>query len=214
MANEHGESRTAFLVECFRSAHEELLTRIRQREEWFKIGLATQVVILAAMSGFEIFGAKTSGAVPPTWLPLISMPISLIIALLYNMEERMVGHLASYLSDLPRQEAKIARTEDAIHTFNSSSQLRTAVPGTLGYRGIANVIAFIVLPAIVTLRSLPSSSQLEKRIVFFDLALTLPILMVIIASWRYRLSIVRHGSQSAAGESPNTAAQPDSYAAG
>lgn len=85
MADKQEENRMAFLVECFRSAHEELMARIRQREEWFKIGLATQVVILAAMSGFEVFGTKTSGAraVPPTWLPLISMPISLTIASLH-----------------------------------------------------------------------------------------------------------------------------------
>jgi hypothetical protein len=193
MANEQGESRVSFLVECFRSAHEELITRIRQREEWFKIGLATQIVILAAMSGFEVFGTKTSGTVPPTWLPLISMPISMVFALLYSIEERMVGHLASYLGELPKKEAEVAGSESIIDTFNSSSQLRSSVPGTLNYRCATNILAFIVVPFIVTIWSPPSRSHLERIIWFFDLGLILPILFVIIASWRYRLSIVRHG---------------------
>lgn len=191
-----GEHRISFLIECFRSAHEELLARIRQREEWLKIGLATQVVIIAAMSGFEVFGTKTVGTVPPTWLPLISMPVALIIVLLYSMEERMVGHLASYLSELPVIEARIAKSPDVLPTFNSSRQLADAVPGTLLYRGFTNIIAFIVLPAIVTLWSPPSRSLIERSILWFDLALAVPILVVIIASWRYRLGVVRPHSDS------------------
>jgi hypothetical protein len=111
------DRRSAFLIECFRSAHEELLLRIKQREEWLRIGLATQVVILAAMSGFEVLGTKAAGGSnpgPPTWLRLISMPVALIVTLLYSVEERMIGHLASYLSEMPDIEASIANSKRQI----------------------------------------------------------------------------------------------------
>jgi hypothetical protein len=202
------DTRSAFLIESFRSAHNELLLRIKQREEWLKIGLATQVVILAAMSGFEVFGTKTLGgstsvSAPPSWLPLISMPIALIIALLYNMEERMIGHIASYLGETPRIEAAMTESKWLITTFNSSSQLRESVPGTLCYRGVTNVIVFIFLPGLVTILAPNLDSPVERNLRWLDIPLACAILFIIVASWRYRLSILKPSPEPSAPMVPN-----------
>jgi hypothetical protein len=56
--------RTNFLIETSRTSHEELMFRIKQRDDWMKLQLISQGALAALAFGIEVSGVKTASPVP------------------------------------------------------------------------------------------------------------------------------------------------------
>lgn len=125
------QERTSFLVACFETANEELLCRLKNRDDWIKLQLAAQVVILALANGVKLFGAEADSKI--MWVSALAMPIALVFYLLYVVEDRLIKHLADYLGELSNFEAKLASATWCISNFNSSRHLRAFLSETLIY---------------------------------------------------------------------------------
>jgi hypothetical protein len=76
------EARLDYLLECFRSAREELITRIRQRTELFRLQLIAQGIIVALAGGLSLESISVTGPLPD--VVALAIPVSFTIATPYG----------------------------------------------------------------------------------------------------------------------------------
>lgn len=180
-------SRTEYLLACFQSANEELLARVRQREEWIKFQIVAQVVVLALANGVKLLGAEPTSRV--FWVQALALPVSCVVCILYVVEDRLVKHLADYIGDLSAIEAKLQATTTFIPNFDSSEHLKAFFHETLGYRIISQFIVFLLIPvgiAIAYRWSSPSRSSVGWMLIAVDALVALTIASVLFANARFR----------------------------
>jgi len=140
-------SRVGLLLAFFQTAHEHLLHRVKQREEWIKLHLLSQVGIVALSNGIPMFNVQPSA--PAAWVAILALPLSTLFLLLYIVEDRLVKHLANYMSGLPKLETSIVREPPMIPNFDSSNDLQDFYRYSLSYRVWAQILIFILIPYCV-----------------------------------------------------------------
>ncbi|MGA7730462.1 MAG: hypothetical protein WCD37_04215 [Chloroflexia bacterium] len=149
-----------YLLECYRAAHEELMLRIKSRDNWLRIQLLSQGVILALAYGIEFQGGSTSA---PTPIVLLVAPIlSFIIACFYYVEDKLVSVLSRYSAAVSTAEAELrsgkvvlnSAASTQLHSYFSTASLLT---GGLYLRVVGQVVIFILLPGLLFLLRINST---------------------------------------------------------
>ncbi len=140
--------RMDYLFECFRTAREELLFRVRHRDDWLKTQLISQAALLALAKGIEIVGIKSATPYPD--LTAFSMSISLIFACLYYTEDNLIGYLSKYIGAISNTEAVLRQEKTIIACSDISEHLRLYARHTLPSRFLAQAFAFIIIPMGLT----------------------------------------------------------------
>jgi hypothetical protein len=175
-----------YLIECSRSAREELLLRVAHRDSYLNVHFLVQGVLLALSQGVKIAGVETS--VPLPFSLHLALPLTLVFALLYYTEDRLIGQLSSYVGNLSRQ----AR-EDSVRTIQSwdvSPQLREYARTAVWYRFWAHLAAFVIAPCVllsVLYYSHLSGSSFEWICGVVQAAMLAVLLALSIRELRYRL---------------------------
>lgn len=136
--------RIDYLLECYRTSCEQLLFRIKHRDEWLKIQLLAQAIFLALASGIEIGGVKATSPTP-TVLAL-AIPTSLVLAALYVLEDRIISHEVRYIARLSIKEAELSSSPTIIDNLEASPEIRQYAEETLPIRVVAQVSAFLLIP--------------------------------------------------------------------
>lgn len=196
MGSQNAEGRVSYLLTCVQTASDELLVRIKHRDDWLKLQLATQVVILALANGIQLLGAElatqggTESAPQVLWISVLSMPVSLVFYLLYVVEDRLVKHLADYLGDTSGMEARLSSGPgDPIPNFDSSRHLNAFFKETLVYRVASQFTVFLLIPGgIVLAHHLTSApiTPLDRTLAVVDLILAVVITRILFVSARFR----------------------------
>lgn len=140
--------RAAYLVECHRSGHEELMFRVSHRDNWLKIQMLAQATFLALAFGIEVGGVKATSGMP-TVLAL-ALPTALTLACLYVVEDRLIGLISRYIGRLSKLESRLTNSDAIIEYVGSSLELREYASGTLPFRVLAQCVAFALVPALLT----------------------------------------------------------------
>lgn len=139
------KERIQFLIESSRTSHEELIFRIKHRDDWLKIQLLAQVTMLALAFGIEIGGIRATSPIPS--VIALAIPTSFILACLYVVEDNLVGYLTSERGKFARTEAQMFPNEERIGLFEASDALDNYRRTTLPIRFAAQLGAFILIPA-------------------------------------------------------------------
>jgi hypothetical protein len=135
----------SYLIECSRSAREELLLRVQHRDSYLRLHFLVQGVLLALSKGVKIAGVEASS---PLSLSLyLAVPLTAVFALLYYTEDRLIGQLSSYVGSLSRPAQK--ESGEAVPCWDVSPQLREYARTTVVYRFLAHVAAFVVAPSVL-----------------------------------------------------------------
>jgi len=154
------KERVQFLIESSRTSHEELIFRIKHRDDWLKIQLLAQVIMLALTFGIEIGGIKATSPLPN--VIALAIPTSFILACLYVVEDNLVGYLTSERGKFSRTEAQMFPNEERIGLFEASDALDNYRRTTLPIRFAAQLVAFIVIPAGLALYRLGRITEWRK----------------------------------------------------
>jgi hypothetical protein len=142
--------RRDFVAECHRSGHEELLFRVKQRDDWLKLQLLAQSALLALALGVELGGVKLGA--PSMALPsilVLSCPVSFILTCLYVVEDRLVGLISRHVAWLSEVERGLSRARILIEYVGGSEAIREYAKTTLPIRVLAQVMAFAVMPLLI-----------------------------------------------------------------
>ncbi len=129
-----------YFVEVFRSAREELLKRVMHRDRWLMFQLVAQSALFAMSLGIRIFGAETS--VPQPQILCLSIPVSFVLALLYFVEDRLVGHLSTFVGSVADNHPDFR----AITNWDGSRPLKDYTKTTLVMKYLAQLTAFAAIP--------------------------------------------------------------------
>ena len=140
--------RMDYLFECFRTVREELLFRVRHRDDWLKTQLIAQAALVALAKGIEIAGIRSATPYPD--LIAFSMSISLIFACLYYTEDNLIGYLGKYIGAISNTEAVLREKKTIIASSDISEYLRLYARHTLPSRFLAQAFAFIIIPMGIT----------------------------------------------------------------
>ena len=135
-----------YLLECFKTAREELLHRVKHRDNYLKLHLLVQGILFCLYKNIKIAGVETAS--PLHFSLYLSVPLTFIFALLYYTEDRLIGHLGSYIGQLSNV-AKKNETQDEIYNWDASPQLLEYSKTTLVYRFLAHLSAFVIIPGIL-----------------------------------------------------------------
>jgi hypothetical protein len=144
---EETEARISYIVECHRSAHEELMFRVAHRDHWLKLQLLAQATLLALAFGVEIGGIKPDAGLPSA--VLLALPTSLVLACLYVVEDRLIGLISRFIGRLSDLEAKISKSSIIIEYVGTSPEIRRYAATALRVRVTAQVVAFAVVPSLL-----------------------------------------------------------------
>ena len=137
--------RIPFLLESSRTSYEELIFRIKHRDDWLKIQLLAQVTMLALAFGIEIGGVKATSSIPNVLA--LAIPTAFILACLYVVEDNLVGYLSRERAKFALTEARMFPKEDRIDLWEASDSLRNYARTTLPIRFAAQLGAFVLIPA-------------------------------------------------------------------
>jgi len=136
---------TEFLLEYYKIAREEIMLRIRTRDNLMKIQLVILIVI-AALSLKMNFIISTDKEIPE--ILILALPISIITCALYFVEDNIIGRLALYSEAVSYAEKEINKSELILFNWEASNQIKDFLKETLEKRIIAQYIAFLILPFI------------------------------------------------------------------
>ena len=137
-----------YLVECYRSGHEELMFRVSHRDNWLKIQMLAQTTFLALAFGVEVAGVKATSSIP-TALAL-ALPTALTLTCLYVVEDRLIGLISRYLGRLSDLEASLTKSDAVIEYIGSSQEIREYANSVLPFRVLAQVVAFALVPTLLS----------------------------------------------------------------
>jgi hypothetical protein len=134
-----------FLIECFRTAREEELGRIKRRDTLLELQLLSQAVLLAVAQGISIPGGGVITQPHPTVLA-IAMATSLVLASLYVVEDRLIGYLSRYIGAVSSAEKELTNSDSLVVNWDISQELREYARHVIPVRFLGQIIAFLVIP--------------------------------------------------------------------
>jgi hypothetical protein len=136
-----------YLVECFRAAKEENFARIKRRDTLLELQLLAQAALFAIAQGISVPGVGEITQAHPVVLAL-ALAVSLVLASLYVVEDRLIGYLQQYLGAISAAEKELTHSATLIVNWAMSPELRE--------------YARRVLPVRVAFRSSPFSSSQQR----------------------------------------------------
>lgn len=141
-----------FQLECFRAANDRLLFRVKRRENWLKIHILLQVFLVTIGVFSEDLG--------PDYLLHLPLPLAFIFSSLYVSEDRLVGHIVSYLNALSQSFSEQYKLD--LLNLESSPEGRDYTKTALPVRLLAQVSGFLFLPLGITGLGFISLSEWES----------------------------------------------------
>lgn len=193
----------SYRVECFRSAREELLFRVKHRDSYLNIHFLVQGVLLALSKGVKIAGVETSS---PLALSLyLAVPLTAVFALLYYTEDRLIGQLSSYAGSLSGPVQK--EFSEKVVCWDVSPQLREYARTTVWYRFLAHLAAFVIAPSVLLYllyHSAPPTTCHQWIGCTSQIIILVCLLALSIKELRYRLTTGREWkTQAEQNDAPN-----------
>lgn len=138
-------TRVEYLIECYRTANQELLFRFKHRDHWIKTQLLGQGILLSLALGVEISGIKASSNVPSALA--LAVPVAFVLLALYSVEDRLVSHIIHYIKvEISHWEAVLSSANELIPNFEMSEGVSKYEKSTLLLKTLAQTVAFLVIP--------------------------------------------------------------------
>ena len=178
--------RIDYLFECMRTTREEMLFRIKHRDNWLSAHLVVQAGLLALAQGVEMAGLKGPKAYPDVLV--LALPIAFILACLYFVEDLLISNLCRYSGSLSQAEAALRNSAVEIANPDTIRNLRRDGWNITPLRALAQVVGFMLVPgglALLHLAQLPQWNVLGGTELVLDAILWLGIALLI---WRCYLS--------------------------
>lgn len=192
------QGRMTYLLACFQAAQEELLLRVKQRDDWIKLQLAAQGVVVALANGVKLMGAEPDS--PLLWVSALAMPVAIVFYALYVVEDRLIGHLADYIKDVSRYEADLNSAKKLIPNFDGSSHIQAFARETLPYRGLSQFVVFLLIPVGIAFGQRwghPLQDEIDWISLGVDSLIAVIIIVVLVISYRFRARIAAGKGASA-----------------
>jgi hypothetical protein len=155
-----------YLVECFRAAKEENFARIKRRDTLLELQLLAQAALFAIAQGIAVPGVGEITQAHPVVLAL-AMAVSLVLASLYVVEDRLIGYLQRYLGAISAAEKELTHSDTLIVNWAMSPELREYARRVLPVRAAGQVVAFLLIPAALIVFRI---TQLPARWTWFNMA--------------------------------------------
>lgn len=149
------EINNSYIIECFKTSREELLTRVKYRDNWLKYQLISMLVLLAISSDIEVFSIKSVSNVSNKNISylFLSLPISTFISLLYFNQNYLIGKQAKYIASLSDVFKKISNSD--FRVLNWDAFYHKIHQGKKSffvyYRLTTIIISFTFLPLLLTI---------------------------------------------------------------
>lgn len=157
------DMRFQYLIECFRAAHEEGMSRIQKRDSWLQFQLLVQVGLLSIAKGLEISGVRPSSPYPDVLI--LSSSASAVFVTLYLIENSLVANLSRYVASLSQIEARLSGKE-MIPNWDASLHYRSNyIKDTLPYRFLAQLISFLLIPLGITIFRLFGVNYQQRTVI-------------------------------------------------
>jgi hypothetical protein len=147
--------RLPFLLEQSRTSQEELMFRVAHRDRWLTHQLLAQAILVGLALGFKIGGIEPANSVT-TATPGLSLtrdmvlalciPVSLILALMYSVEDQLIGKVSQWRAGLAAEEARLSESRSILPMWESSTLLRDYGHSALRHRLWGQMIAFGIVP--------------------------------------------------------------------
>jgi hypothetical protein len=185
-------------LDYFEAAHEELLARIRQRDDWIKLQLAAQVVLAALASGIKVFDVEADRAL--LWVAPLALPVALVVCLLVAVEDRLIGHLGKYLGRFSDPVAADSNPGVPTASFNASEEVKAFGRQTLPLRTAALTIVFFLIPSAVAFAPFTIQRPIavvDWVVVAVNVVVGILIFAVIANNHRFRRDIALRHSDAA-----------------
>ena len=182
------EHRLNVILESSRTAHDELLFRVKHRDDWLRLQLVVQAALLGVASGVEVAGIRSTSSLPD--MLALAVPSGFVLGTLYVAEDRLVSLLSRYRAQLGELEVQLAGSRMLIPFFEGSKEMQEFLRSALPVRGLALFVVFAVIPAgLATYRfaRLPNWSPQTAIECALDAALLLIVLFLLGWSWWLRL---------------------------
>lgn len=197
--------RVDFVVECFKSAREELMFRVKHRDNWLKLQLLAQAVLASLASRIKLGGVEATDAMPKVLS--LAIPVSLILACLYYVEDGLVHKLSGYIAGLSAKEAGLRKQTSTIASWDCSDELRNYARYLLPLRIVAQIAAFVLIPGFLVFSRLIkiSISQYEGAI---QGAVFAVVAVIVLASYQLRRKTGRNAVEDSSPQSANGEASP------
>jgi hypothetical protein len=186
-----------YLLECFRTAREELLIRVKHRDHWLELELLAQGLILAVSQGLDVAGITALKPLPD--LLAAAIPIAPIFATLYFVEDSLIGYLGRYIGAITKSEAIMRQRPVQIANWDMSPQLRHYAQHTLPIRLAAQAIAFMVIPtglAAFGLSQVPVWGPFQRGELIVNFFLLCMIAATGVRSFTFRLQTGREDTSA------------------
>jgi len=97
--------RVEVLLKYYESAREEILLRVKWRDNWLRYQFILLAILCAVALGVKIFGVEFSGYHPE--ILLLGLPLSFITCSAYVIEEFSISNLTIYLKSVNQAECEI-----------------------------------------------------------------------------------------------------------
>ncbi|MBL0347541.1 hypothetical protein [Candidatus Villigracilis affinis] len=125
---ENQEINADYLKECFINARQEFMFRVSHRDDYLKIHLLLQAILLALSSGIKISGVEIDTPNPDVLA--LAVPLAIVFSALYYSDNTLIAQLSAYLRRLDTYKNKSIRFEN----WDSSIELQKYVDRTFLYR--------------------------------------------------------------------------------
>ena len=133
-----------FLTECFKTANQRLLFRIKHRDLWLKFQLIAQfTLILFVLVGKTAYADQTSLL---HYLLVLTFPIAALCCTLYVTQDRLIGHIIEYLNSVARTVADSGNQSVPIYNLESSPAGKEYIKTALPIRLIGQLFSFLMIP--------------------------------------------------------------------
>lgn len=140
--------RIDYLIAVYKSSREELLFRIKHRDQWLKLQLFVQIILVSIASGIEIAGIKPNSPYPN--ILFLAAPSAFILYLLYFVEDRLIGLLSVHIGQVSLMEKALSLQKEIIENSDISEPMREYARKVLPARLVAQVFAFVLVPCFIT----------------------------------------------------------------
>lgn len=175
---------TDYLIECHRSAREEIIFRIKHKDWYLKLQLLAQASLLAVSGGVKLGGVEATTPTPSALS--LAVPLSLIFVCLYYRENKIVGHLSHYLASLvPKNIGN--DTSKIVRNWDASDELRAYGKRRVSYLLVAELITFFLIPAgLFVVWMFPARpTWLRQLTIAVEVFILVALLWIVLASFNY-----------------------------
>lgn len=171
--------RLDYLIECSRTAREELLLRIKKRDNWLKLQLLSGAILWAVAHKITLVGTGAANAFPE--VQGLAFPMALIFAGLYYVEDGLIYRLSKYMASLSSTERELSASSGKVSNWDDSPYLRDYATGrNLKLRLISQIMAFVILPGYLTYLYLEYITCWFRDNIFLKCSLYIEILLLIL----------------------------------